>query len=222
MKRRRGPPHEEPALHRSDETPTDQGAAAARARVASLLEGMTRVELQVVIVSPPDETRLAAEDRARDAALVAGRDTLLRDAVEAAREATIALFARGGYSGTWAIMDWSISITNATDRMAAAAAFEEAVMAAVVEDLVDDETVQILRSTSDELAHLTGLPMPGSLSAVASPAIGAIRGPLKVAIVAAVVLVCAIDGFLMGSVAGLISAFIGVGAIASLARRRST
>ena len=221
MTRRRGPHHAAPALDRPDGAPADSGATAARTRVASLLEQMTRVELQVVVVSSPDATRRAAAGRARDAAIIAGRGRLLRDAVEAAREATIRLFARGGYSGTWAVTDWSISVANAGDRAAAAAAFEEAAMAAVVEDLVDDETVQILRSTSDEFAHFKGMPIPGSLSAVASPVVGVIRTPIQVAIVAAAVIVCAIVGFGVASVGGLVVVFFGIGIIAALARRSS-
>jgi hypothetical protein len=222
MKRGRGAHRDAPAVDRPDGVPSDAGAAAARARVAHMLEQMTRVELQVVVVSMPDETRRAAEDRARDAAIVAGRTALLREAVQAAREATIRLFARGGYSGTWAVTDRSISVANASDRVAAAAAFEEAAMAAVVEDLVDDETVHILRSTSDELAHFTGMPIPGSLSAVASPAVGAIRSPIQVAIVVAVVIVCAIVGFGVASVSGLVAVFLAIGIIGAVARRSST
>ena len=219
MKRLRGPDRRDGPFRRSDAQPTDPGAAAARARVATLLEAMTRVELQVVVVSPPDETRLLAEDRARDAALVAGRDTLLRDAVEAAREATIRLFARGGYSGTWAFTDWSISVATAADRAAAAAAFEEAAMAAVVEDLVDDETVQILRSTSDELAHLTGMPRPGSLSGLAMPAVGAVDGPIRFALAAVFVVLCIGVGLFAPRGSGLILLALGVAVLAGLVRR---
>ena len=43
-------------------------------------------------------------------------------------------------------------------------------MAAVVEDLVDEKTLAILRSTSGELAGLGGIPSPGSLAAIATPA----------------------------------------------------
>ena len=55
----------------------------------------------------------------------------------------------------------AVSVARPEDRVAAAIAFEEAVMAAVVEDLVDEETVETLRCTSDDLVSLTGLPSPG-------------------------------------------------------------
>ncbi len=114
---------------------TIEAESAARARVDDLLERMSRVDLQVVVVAPPDAQRVAARDRARAAAKVAGRTILFDEAVTAARETTLRAFARGGFSGTWAANDWSISIATASDRVAAAAAFEEAAMAAVVEDL---------------------------------------------------------------------------------------
>ena len=115
-----------PASRRLDATPIDLGAEAARARVERLLEEMTRVELHKSLSSLPDATRLAAEERARDAALLAGRDSLLRDATAAVREATMASFARSGFSGTWALTEAAISVATSADRVAAAAAFEEA------------------------------------------------------------------------------------------------
>ncbi len=145
--------------------------AAARARVEALLERMSRVDLQVVVVAGPDATRRAARDRARNAAIAAGRGDLFDEAAGAARETTLRAFARAGFSGTWAAQDWSVSVANAGDRAGAAAAFEEAAMAAVVEDLVDDETLDVLRASSDELDRSTGLPSPGSLGSFARSAV---------------------------------------------------
>lgn len=64
---------------------TDPGAAAARARVAILLERLMRVDLQVIVVAPPDATRLAARERARAAAVAGGRTELFDEATAAAR-----------------------------------------------------------------------------------------------------------------------------------------
>jgi hypothetical protein len=149
--------------------PGDPGLAAARARLGTELERLTRLDLQVAVVAAPDDRRLAARDRARVAAVAAGRGTLLDDATAAAQEVTRRAFAQGGFSGTWAATDMAVSVATAGDRTAAAAAFEEAAMAAVVEDLVDDETLDVLRSTSDELGDLTGLPQPGSIASFTSP-----------------------------------------------------
>ena len=140
--------------------------AAARARVEALLERLARVNLQVVVVAPPDAEREAARERARAAAWTAGRLDLFDEAVEAVRSGVMRAFARGSYSGTWAANDWSMSVTDARDRIAAAAAFEEAAIAEVVEDLVDEETLEVLRATTAELSLSSGIPSPGSLSSV--------------------------------------------------------
>lgn len=199
--------------------PSDPGAAAARARVEALLERFTRVELQVVVVAPPDATRLAARDRARDAAIVAGRAALLNEAVAAARDATIRTFARGGYSGTWAATDMAVSVVRSSDRAAAAAALEEATIAAVVEDLVDEDTLEVLDSTWEELVSLSGIPSPGALSSFATPAASTIRGPLQVMIVGAFVIFLVAAGLAVGLGTGLIALAFAVAIVAGVARR---
>jgi hypothetical protein len=196
----------------------DPGTTAARARVAAFLEAMTRIELQVVVVAPPDATRLAARRRARDAAITAGRRTLLDDAVRVARDTTVRSFARSAFSGTWAFTEMAASVTTAADRVAAAAAFEEAVMAAVVEDLVDDVTLDTLRATSEQFGRLAGMPAPGSISAFGSPATG-IQGPIQLALVFAFALLLAVVG--LGTLS-LVSVALGVAILAGLARRHST
>lgn len=143
---------------------------AAIARVEALLEQLEHVDLQVVVVVPPDAERLRARDRAHVAAEAAGRLQLFDETVSAVREGVLRVFARGAYSGTWAANDWSMSVTDATDRVAAAAAFEEAAMAAVVEDLLDEATLGVLRATAEELGLAASLPTPGSLSAFPSGA----------------------------------------------------
>jgi hypothetical protein len=201
--------------------PSDPHLAAARARVADVLERFQRVELQVVVVAPPDQTRDAARDRARSAAIVAGRGPLVDEAVVAARDLTIRAFARSGFSGTWAATDMSVSVVRAADRVAVAQAIEEAVTAAVVEDLVDDDTLEVLRSTAEELVSLRGIPAPGSLSTFAAPAAGLIRGPIQVAILAGFIVVCAAVAAAAGSVtAGLVVLGVGLALLVVVARRQ--
>ena len=50
-------------------------------------------------------------------------------------------FASAGFSGTWAMTEMSMSVASAADRVAAVHAFEEATVAAVAEDLVDEDTL---------------------------------------------------------------------------------
>ena len=147
----------------------DAGEVAARERVAVLFERLAHVELGVVVVSAPNPQRLQALERARDAASAAGRGGLLDEATEAARTTAIRMFSSAAFSGTWAATEMAASVASAADRVAAANAFEEAATAAVVEDLVDDETLETLRATTDELTRSSALPAPGSLSSLASP-----------------------------------------------------
>jgi hypothetical protein len=146
-----------------EEDPAD---AAVAARVEAVLEELRRINLQVMVVAQPDERRLQARDRARELAAPAGRARLLESAAAAGREAALGGFARGGFTGTWAATEMSASVTRADDRIAAAAAFEEAMMAAVVEDLADEETLDVLRATTDQLGLSSRIPAPGALDAI--------------------------------------------------------
>ena len=189
--------------------------------MAALFEQAARVNLSVVVVALPDEAREAARDAATDAAIVAGRNALLQEATTAAREIVLTGFAHAGFSGTWAVSEMSMSVATASDRVAAVAAFEEATVAAVAEDLVDADTLDILGGTWDQVASSSAIPSPGALSSIAATAAGADRSPIQVAILAAVVLVCAFVGFAFGSYAGLILVFLGVGVVGALMRGSS-
>ena len=171
--------------------------AAARARVEAVLERLQRIDLQVVVVRPPDDARLAVRERARALAADAGRGKLLEEAAAAARDVAVRAFARGGFSGTWAATEMSASVASAEDRLAAAAAFEEAAIAAVVEDLADGETLETLRETAAGLGHATGLPAPGALSSLGPPRTSAGTGSAA-SIVLGGALVLGILGFAAG------------------------
>ncbi len=60
--------------------------------------------------------------------------------------------------------DWSISVANGADRVAASAALEEAAVAMVVLDVADPETTDVLQSTWDNLVSLRGIARPGDLA----------------------------------------------------------
>jgi hypothetical protein len=199
----------------------DPATAAARDRVEDVLERFRRVDLQVVVVAAPDPVRVGARDRARQAAVAAGRAELFDEAAEAAREATLRAFARGGFTGTWAATEMAMSVASAADRVAAAAAFEEAAMAAVVEDIVDDETLETLRATAEELDSSTGIPAQGDLSILTRRATSAPNVPLVLGVLLASVALGGVIGVTVGLVFGVIVFGIGGAIGAWLARRRS-
>ena len=198
---------------------TDPDLLAARARVAATFERFTRLDLQVIMLGASDSTRRRARDRARTAAVRAGRGDLFDEATESARETALRAFARAGFSGTWAATDMAASVARAGDRVAAAAALEEATMAAVVEDLVDSDTLDVLRSSLDELDRSTGIPSPGALSAFAAAPVRAVSGPIGVAIATLYIGTCIGISLVVGPGFGLAAIALGLG-VAALAHRR--
>lgn len=200
-------------------TSASDPTSTARDRVADLLERLARINLQVVVVAPPDTARQAARDRAREVAADAGRSALLDEAVAAARDVTLRAFARGGFTGTWAATETSMSVATAADRVAAAAAFEEAAMAAVVEDRLDPETIDLLRATADELDQAGGLPTPGSLASLASPLSIPARGPGLVVVQVAALLLAGVIAATLGIGFGILALAVGVAVFGKLSRR---
>jgi hypothetical protein len=130
-------------------------------------------------------------------------------------------FSRSAFSGTWAASEMAASIARPDDRVAAAAAFEAAVIAAVTEDLVDDETIAALREPTEVLERSTGLPQPGSLSTFASPG-GHISDAVPVGAGIAVVIAGILATAAFGTIAaGLIVIAIGFAAVGAIVRGRS-
>ena len=197
----------------------DPGLDAARRRVETVLERRQHVNRQVVVVAPPDTTRHAARERAGAAAAAAGRAALLIEAAAAAREGTLRAFALGGFSGTWAATEMSASVANAGDRVAAAAAFEEAAMAAVVEDLVDDETLEQLRATANELDRSTGLPAPGALAGITARPTVVARGPALVIVQLSVVVLAGIVAVVLGTAFAFVVLIAGLAVIGRVSQR---
>jgi hypothetical protein len=202
------------------ETAQSRRSPAAANRVASTLRRLERLNVTALAVAPLDGARREARRRARDAASGAGRAELLDEAVRTARDLAARAFSQRGFSGTWAVADWSISTARASDRVAVADAFEDAVTAAVAEDLVDDDTIDTLRLGSEELASMTAAPEPGSLSQL-------FRGrPVLLAIVIALYFVIlAFSAVTTGSPVGatllVVGAAIVVAALSASRYRRS-
>ena len=203
----------------------DADAEAAR-RVAGVLEDLGHLDLNVVVLPMADDELIDAIERARDAALSAGRRELLDSATRSARDVAMRAFSRSGFSGTWAATDMGASVVRANDRVAAAAAFEAAAVAAVAEDLVDTETLEILREPTETLRRMTGVPAPGALSNFGSGRSSAggvgttdtVQVALGIVVGIAGVIVVVATGVLP---LGLIVIASGLALIGAVARRRS-
>lgn len=196
--------------------------AEAERRVAIVLQELEHLDLNVVVLSRPDEHLVHALERARDAALVAGRRDLLESATRGAREVALRAFSRSGFSGTWAATDMGASVVRADDRVAAAAAFEAAATAAVAEDVIDAETAEILREPTDALRRTTGLPPPGALSNFTSGRGRGSTNAIPVVLAILVVVAGVVVGYLAGALAiGLLVIVAGLTLLGLLGRRRS-
>ena len=125
--------------------------------------------------------------------------------------------------GTWAATDMGASVVRAEDRVAAAAAFEAAATAAVAEDLIDPETVEILREPTEALRRTTGLPPPGALSNITSADRGSeLWSGLQVGLAIAVVIAGVVVSYLAGALAiGIVVIVAGLAMIGLLGGRRA-
>ena len=93
-------------------------------------------------------------------------------------------------------------------------------MAAVVEDLVDDDTLEVLRSTADDLVSLRGVPAPGSLATLGSSVMPNV-GPLQTALGGAIAISLAVVGFVVAGVPGAVGLVIAFVVVAGSIQRRS-
>ena len=148
---------------------------AARGRVRATLEAARHVELERLIVGRSSPATDEARRVALAAATTAGRSELVREAREAALDWASRSFSERAYSGTWAVTEMSMSVTRAADRAAVAEGLADAVTADAVEDLVDVETLDVLRARWDTIESAAPIPEPGSLSAITSGLVGGRR-----------------------------------------------
>jgi hypothetical protein len=92
-------------------------------------------------------------------------------------------------------------------------------MAAVVEDLVDRETLEQLRATADELDRSTGLPPPGALSGVTTRSGAAAPGSALLALRVSVVVLAGVAALTLGTVIAFVVLIVGLAAIARVSGR---
>lgn len=196
---------------------------AARARVADVLDAARYVDLSRLIVGRAAPETEAARVVAAEAARTSGRAAVLEEARQAATDWVLQAFARRGYTGTWAATEVSMSVARPGDRVHVADALADAATAAVVEDLVDADTLDALRSRWEVLDASSSIPEPGALNDLASGV--ASRPGLGTSASLAVAVVIVVGGLLGFALVGSVSAFIlalGVIALISAIWRRFT
>ena len=177
----------------------EDSAQAARRRVERTMARAQHVDLTSLIVALPGDAVEDAREKATDAAIMGGRGALVTEARRDARAWVLQAFATRGYSGTWAWTEMAMSVARPKDRAAVAEVLADAVTADVVEDLVEPEIAETLRSTWSVLADSAAIPEAGALSGLTSAMVGptARPGPKRLAVAGIVLLLGAV--FLTGA-----------------------
>ena len=153
---------------------TDDGLAYGR--LDAFLERLDRVgleDLRLISLPLPDRalrgTLLTEVDRV---AAGAGRKPLVDEARRRTQDAIARAYARHQYEPTWAGLNWGRSLGTTNDRLSLALAAEDAAVAAVMSDLLDDDTVAVLSEPFEHAAGMAGSTTTPSLALTKSNGIG--------------------------------------------------
>jgi hypothetical protein len=191
-------------------TETDPAAG----RLDAFLERLDRVGLEDLrLLSPPlpdreeREALLADVDRLAEEA---GRKPLVETAGRRTREAIERAYARHQYEPTWAGLNWGRSLGTTNDRLGLALAAEDAAVAVVVSDLLDEDAVAALSEPFERAAGMAGSTGTPSLSLTRPNRIGwlvwaVLAAGLAFFLLAYVGTTFAIVGFALIGVAGLLA-----------------
>jgi len=195
---------------------------AARERVGAILDGARYVDLSRLIVGRTDPEIDEARRAATVAGDAAGRTDLVREARQAATSWVLQAFSQRGYSGTWAATEVAVSVARPADRTAVAEALADAVTAAAVEDLVDADTVDALRSRWDVLDASSAIPEPGALNDLTSSLAerGVSRAGRWSLLAGVVLLLVGVAGLATGTVFGIALFLAGTVVVANSLRGR--
>jgi hypothetical protein len=145
------------------------GEAAARARLEALFSTFDRLtpdDLARVGLRRADDEELEELLDAVDAAAGSvGRQRLVDEARERAREAVLRRYADGTLHATWVALNWGISQGTTEDRVAIVEALADAAAVAVVEDVLDPEVAAALALDAQQVLGLaTGSASDGALA----------------------------------------------------------
>jgi hypothetical protein len=193
-------------------TETDPAAG----RLDAFLERLDRVgleDLRLLSLPLPDREErtalLADVDRLADEA---GRKSLVDVARRRTREAIERAYARHQYEPTWAGLNWGRSLGTTNDRIGLTVAAEDAAVAAVLGDVLDEDTAAALTEPFELAAGMAGSTATPSLSLTTPDRLGWVVWFLLAAAAVGVILSYAL-GF------GIAILVLGFVAVVTLARR---
>jgi len=118
----------------------DERAASLKAAVAAL----DREDVQRISLPLPDDARRTALGRAVAAAARAGRGEALTKLRRTMHHEAFVRYDRAILRPTWLGLNWGVSSGTSEDRVAIAAAFDEAAVLAITDDLLDEDDRDVL------------------------------------------------------------------------------
>jgi hypothetical protein len=196
--------------------------ATAQRRTAEFLERLDHLGIEdVALVSLPHEgaaERTPARDAAVAACAAAGLGPLLEATREKARARVIRMYDRNMYQPTWAGLNWGRSLGTVEDRVAVAAAIEDAAIGTVAADVAMAADVEALVKPMRLLVAMHPDETPRSEFAGTrwTARVGAVLFLLFVAITATVL------GAYFGPIGWAVAVVIVVAAAIGILRDRST
>ena len=141
---------------------------AAADRLDAFLERLDRLALEdlrlLALPLPDPVVRAAVLDEVNRAAATAGRTGLVDEARRRARDAIVIAYDRHMYDPTWAGLNWGRSLGTAKDRLGLTVAAEDAAVAAVMSDVLDEDLVESLAEGFELAAGMSGATTTPSLS----------------------------------------------------------
>jgi hypothetical protein len=142
----------------------DQAALRLDAFLARL-DRLALEDLRLLALPLPDPAvRAAVVDEVNRAAATAGRTVLVDEARRRARDAMVMAYNRHQYDPTWAGLNWGRSLGTAKDRLGLTLAAEDAAVAAVMSDVLDEDLVESLGEGFEHAAGMSGATTTPSMS----------------------------------------------------------
>ena len=161
--------------------------------------------LALPVPEPKQRAEILAEiDRV---ATASGRGVLVRDARMAARNAVLRAYTSHQYDPTWVGLNWARSLGTTKDRLGLILAAEDAAVAAVLDDLLDEDLAAEISEPFEHAAGMAGSTISPSLAVWgndASGLVGRIFYGLTIAFLVVSILVGELSWLLVGSIVLLV------------------
>lgn len=143
----------------------DHAAADRLDAFLARLDRLALEDLRLLALPLPDPVvRAAVLDEVNRTAATAGRTGLVDEARRRARDAIVIAYDRHMYDPTWAGLNWGRSLGTAKDRLGLTVAAEDAAVAAVMSDVLDEDLVESLAEGFEHAAGMSGATTTPSLS----------------------------------------------------------